>query len=68
MSYALQHVGSAAAATALVHLWEVQAGDLIEGQWPRVERLAAALLDKRRLSEAECKAVLFQPVQTKEPA
>ena len=67
-SYAFKHVGSAAAATALAHLWDVQARDLVEVQWPRIEQLATLLLDKRRLSEAECKAAMFQPVQTKERA
>lgn len=64
-TYAFENCGgSPAVAAMMVRLWDLQARELIEKWWPQVDQLAAVLLDRQRLSEAECKAVLFPPMRS----
>ena len=61
-NYALENGGGSQKVVSLmVKLWEQQARELVENYWPQVQEIAAALLERRRLSEAECRAVLGQP-------
>lgn len=54
---ALLATGSAEQAGLLVKFWTVCARDLIASRWTAVNQVAAALLDRRRLTYAEVLAV-----------
>ena len=52
--HALKMAGSARVADLHVRLWQQQAVELVEARWEQVTRVAAALLEHRILTQAEC--------------
>src|SRR4051794_16416580 len=52
VTWALAVGGSNEVINARVKLWNAQARELIEGRWPLVEKVAAALIERRTLTEA----------------
>ncbi len=57
LAYALDWSGSAAQAKALVNLWQIQAKEVVEHRWPAIQRVAAALLERETLTEAEVRGL-----------
>lgn len=51
-------------AGAWVDYLELRARSIIQGQWDHIERIALALLDRRRLSAREVRDVYIEPIQS----
>ena len=51
--HAMQVAGSAAQVRAVTTLWEIQARDFVEHRWPDIQRVAAALLERKTLTGGE---------------
>ncbi len=59
IAYAFNLAGSEKAVQALVKLWSIQATELIEFRWPSVQKVAAMLLQRRTISQADVWALVF---------
>ncbi|NPD69583.1 hypothetical protein HPQ61_23020 [Acetobacteraceae bacterium] len=63
-AYALDATGSTEQAELMTRLWDIQARELVAERWLLIERLAAELLVRGRLSAADCRKIAFPAATT----